>query len=370
LTAVALPSDRVPATREAARLFEAYSEQLLGYCLGRLGSRSEAEDAVQTTFLYAFRALRRGVVPECESAWLTTIARNACHSQRRTLSRRGPLSTDVDLDTVALARPDGDEDSVLLGLKEALASIPERQRQALLLREWQGLAPREIASRLGMSGPATHALLGRARKSLAQALTLPVRPVAGIAWLFVEIRSYVKAFFTGVSAKAAVAGVAIVGVGAGGVAAERSLADPSTPAAPAAVVDTPRVEMRATPPIVGTRTARVLAAPRERVENVERSSTRVAGTASDRGKITRVLVPTSPTRSGDPAGEPRTRDEQPPAAPDALADLPVKPPILRKAELPPVVVPPVDLPPIDLAPLPPIDLPPVELPPVELPLLP
>jgi hypothetical protein len=128
--------------------------------------------------------------------------------------------------------------------------------------------------------------------------------------------------------------------------------------------------MRATPPIVGTRTARVLAAPRERVENVERSSTRVAGTASDRGKITRVLVPTTPTRSGDPAGEPRTRDEQPPAAPDALADLPVKPPILRKAELPPVVVPPVDLPPIDLAPLPPIDLPPVELPPVELPLLP
>jgi RNA polymerase sigma-70 factor (ECF subfamily) len=375
LTAVALPSDRVPATREAARLFEAYSEQLLGYCLGQLGSRSEAEDAVQTTFLYAFRALRRGVIPECESAWLTTIARNVCHAQRRTLSRRGPLSTDVDLDTVALARPDGDEDSVLLGLKEALASIPERQRQALLLREWQGLAPREIASRLGMSGPATHALLGRARKSLAQALTLPVRPVAGIAWLVVELRSYLKAFFTGASAKAAVAGVAIVGVGAGGVAAERSLAYPSPPPAQAPVVDRPRTEMRATPPTIGTRTARFFAASRERVGNVERSRTRTAIAARDRGETIRVLAPTVPTRSGDPAGEPRMRDEQPqpPAAPDApVVDVPLKPPALPTAELPrvelpPVVVPPVDLPPIDLGPLPPIDIPPVELPPVELP---
>ncbi len=242
MTAIALPSDRVSATTEAARLFEAHSERLLGYCLGQLGSRAEAEDAVQTTFVYALRALRRGVVPENEAAWLTTIAKNVCHWQRRTLARRGPLSADLDLDTIALARPEPDEEGLLFGLEDALASIPEKQREALLLREWRGLAPREIATELGISGPATHALLTRARHSLARALTLPARPAAGIAWLVFELRSHVKALFGGASAKAAVAGVAIVSVGAGGVVAERTLVDPAPPVAPLTMVSTPETE--------------------------------------------------------------------------------------------------------------------------------
>jgi RNA polymerase sigma-70 factor (ECF subfamily) len=371
VNAVAYQTDSKRDEADVARLFEEHSERLLGFCLRQLRSRSEAEDAVQTTFLYALRALRRGVVPENEAAWLTAIAKNVCLWQRRTLARRGPLSTDLDLDTIALARPAGDEEGVLLRLKEALASIPERQRQALLLREWQGLPPREIASQLGMSGPATHALLNRARRSLAKALTLPVRPVAGITWLVFELGSYLKGLFTGASAKAAVAGVAIVGVGAGGVVAKRALVDPP-PTAAAPVVDRPRAgspAISAATPIVDTRTARFFAAPGERTERVGRSRTRAANPSRDRGETTRALLPTAPTRSDDPAGEPRTRDEQPPAlaGPDAPVDVPVKAPALPKVDLPPVVVTPVDLPPLDPGPLPPIDLPPVELLSAELP---
>jgi RNA polymerase sigma-70 factor (ECF subfamily) len=364
-------------------LYEEHSERLLGFCLRQLRSRPEAEDAVQTTFVYALRALRRGVVPENEAAWLTSIAKNVCHWQRRTLARRGALSTDLDLDTIALARPEGDEDGVLLGLEDALASIPERQRQALLLREWRGLAPREIATELGMSGPATHALLNRARQSLARALS-PVRPVAGLAWLVVELRSYVKALLTGASAKAAVVtGIAVVGVGAGGVVGERTLADSSSPDTPAPLVGEPRPETRATraTPIVDPETARQFASPRERGEQVGRSRVRrTETTAGGTGVTTRVLVPTVPTRSNDPAGQPRTREELPPRGSDGPADLPVEPPALPKVkppkqvappvDLPPVDLPPIDLPPVDLGPLPPIDLPPVELPPVDLPPLP
>lgn len=102
-------------TEEAGRLFEKHSDRIFAFCLRRLGSRSDAEDAVQTTFLYALRALRRGVVPECESAWLTTIAKNVCHWQRRTLDRRGSLTSDVDLDTIGLAMPDRDEEDLLVG---------------------------------------------------------------------------------------------------------------------------------------------------------------------------------------------------------------------------------------------------------------
>ena len=369
LTAVALPSDRVPATTEAARLFEAHSERLLGYCLGQLGSRPEAEDAVQTTFVYALRALRRGVVPENEAAWLTTIAKNVCHWQRRTLARRGPLSTDLDLDAIALARPEGDEEGLLFGLEDALASIPEKQREAILLREWRGLAPREIATELGISGPATHALLTRARHSLAQALTLLGRPAAGVAWLVFELRSYLKALLSGASAKAAVAGVALVGVGAGGVVAERTLADPAPPAGPSTVLSSPETQTRATGVAPQSARADVTAAvPGEREKQVGSTGEGKPTTTRDRSQTTRAVVPIAPPLPNGPT------DQQPqaPAGPDAPVDLPVEPPALPKAELPsvdapPVDLPPVDLPPLDLGTLPPVDLPPVDVPPVDLP---
>jgi 3-keto-5-aminohexanoate cleavage enzyme len=56
----------VPGAAAAGDLYERYSRQIFGYCLHQLGSREEAEDAVQTTFMNAFRGLQRGIVPELE----------------------------------------------------------------------------------------------------------------------------------------------------------------------------------------------------------------------------------------------------------------------------------------------------------------
>ena len=49
-------------------LYERHAQRVFRYCLSYLRKRDEAEDAAQTTFLYALRALRRGVVPSSESA--------------------------------------------------------------------------------------------------------------------------------------------------------------------------------------------------------------------------------------------------------------------------------------------------------------
>src|SRR5262249_58346797 len=62
-----------PSAAAASDLYERYSGQIYGYCLHQLGSREEAEDAVQTTFMNAFRGLKRGSVPELEAAWLFQI---------------------------------------------------------------------------------------------------------------------------------------------------------------------------------------------------------------------------------------------------------------------------------------------------------
>jgi RNA polymerase sigma factor (sigma-70 family) len=156
----------------AGSLCERYRTSILAYCWSRLGSREEAEDAAQTTFLNAFQALQRGVVPQFESAWLFAIADNVCRVRRRAAGRRSRVefARDVQMLEETAAAPQSDSDE-LLGLAEALARLPERQRHALLLREWHGLSYDEIARELEISHAAVETLLFRARRSLAQDLS-------------------------------------------------------------------------------------------------------------------------------------------------------------------------------------------------------
>ena len=162
------------ATAEAARaglLYERYSSRILGYCRSRLRSREEAEDAVQHTFLNAYRSLRGGVVPHAEAAWLFKIAANVCHERRRSAWRRSRIeavSDDGELRD-AVAPPTSAHDE-LAGLADALAQLTPNQRRAILLREWQGLSYREIAAELDTTEAAVETLLFRARRSLARKL--------------------------------------------------------------------------------------------------------------------------------------------------------------------------------------------------------
>jgi RNA polymerase sigma factor (sigma-70 family) len=162
------------ATRE---LYERYADQIFRYCLHQLGSREEAEDAVQSTFLNAFRGIKRGVVPDLESAWLFKIAHNVCLSRRRSSWRRGRIESPTDFEVVeelAAAPPRlADE---LIGLQDVLEQLPETQRRAILLREWQGLSYREIATELELSQAAVETLIFRARRSLATGLEEPPAP--------------------------------------------------------------------------------------------------------------------------------------------------------------------------------------------------
>ena len=133
-----LAPEAADATQE---LYERYGKQIYRFCLRELGNHEEAEDAAQTTFLNAFRGLDRGVAPEFESAWVYTIAHRVCVSRKRSSFRRGRVESTDDFDAiqelVASPSPEVDE---LFGLRNALEALPEQQRRALLLREWQGLS--------------------------------------------------------------------------------------------------------------------------------------------------------------------------------------------------------------------------------------
>jgi RNA polymerase sigma factor (sigma-70 family) len=400
--ATTAPTARPRGDAEAERLFAEHSDRIYGYCRRRLRSRSEAEDAVQLTYLHALRALRRGVVPESESAWLYAIAQNVCRTQHRTAARR-PLGDSTGLDT--LASPDHEDARDLLAeLPGALDSLPERQRRALLLREWRGLSADEIARELGMSAAATHALLTRARRSLAQALTVPGRAAASLGTLVYELRSWIKAAVGGLSAKAAVTTVAVVGVGVGGsVAVDRTLADSGS--TPAPVVDSPAVGEVDTGPTGAAEGSSPAASAGgavqgERAGSSQRDSAVLVSSARPGSSEDRAFVrPRTDGGGAAPPGEsppgeapapertPTTgdidpRSALPPVDPPPVPDVEVPPVDLPPVDVPPVdlppielpggVVPPVDVPPVDVPPVdvPPLDLPPVELPPVELPPLP
>jgi RNA polymerase sigma factor (sigma-70 family) len=165
---------RAPQAAATEGLYERHAAKILSYCLHQLGSREEAEDAVQTTFMNAFRALGRGVVPEAESAWLFKIAENVCLSRRRSSWRRGRIESPSDFDVIeeVVPGPSRQRDE-LIGIEDALASMPEQQRRAILLREWQGLSYREISDELELSQSAVETLIFRARRSLAQGLEQP-----------------------------------------------------------------------------------------------------------------------------------------------------------------------------------------------------
>ena len=354
------PSREDRSTETTASLFELHAEEVLAYCLRQLGCRAEAEDAVQTTFVYALRALRRGVVPECEAAWLIGIAKNVCRWQRRTASRRAVVP-DVDLDRIGLAPPDDDERELLMGLREALHSIPESQRKALVLREWHGMPSREIASELGLSATATHALLTRARRSLALALTAAQRPALGLFGLLLEFRAQIKALLGGAFAKAAVVTVAVVGGGSiGGVAVLEGGSDPksSTPARTTIATELERAD--AAP-------ARDQAAPSTTRGTTRPQPARVAARGGPRTAMASTVGFTSSASSDVPVdgADPGTTAGPPPTQP-ASPDSPSQEPAALPKHAPPVadVLPDVGLPPVEL---PPAELPPVELPPLDLP---
>ena len=155
------------ASRAVDDLYRRHGSEVYRYALAVLGNHADAEDVTQTTFLNAYRSIEQGVRPRKPSNWLLTIASNAIKQRFRQESSR-PRHVELD-DDVAGASPD--ETGPTVGeVLTALSRIPPQQRQAIVLREFEGRSYKEIAAILGVTTSALETLLFRARRSLAEEL--------------------------------------------------------------------------------------------------------------------------------------------------------------------------------------------------------
>ncbi len=155
----------------AKALMMRMTPRVLGYAARLLSDRTEAEDVAQEAMLRLWKIAPDWRQGEAKvTTWLYRVVTNLCTDRLR--KRR-----DVALD--AVAEPDDGRASVAQGMIEAeraaaltaaLASLPDRQRQAVVLRHLEGATNPEIAQVLEISVEAVESLTARGKRTLAAAL--------------------------------------------------------------------------------------------------------------------------------------------------------------------------------------------------------
>ena len=151
------------ARTDIDRLMRQHGSQLLRLCTMLLQDASEAQDAVQDTFLKAYRSWGGWRGEASEKTWLTTIAVNVCRDHRRSAwFRRIVRDKDVaDLPERGVPFPFPD-DTVIT----AVMALPDSLREVILLRYYQNMKQKEIAAALSLSDRAVRQRLQKANAIL------------------------------------------------------------------------------------------------------------------------------------------------------------------------------------------------------------
>jgi RNA polymerase sigma-70 factor (ECF subfamily) len=153
-----------------------HQHSVVGTAAKMLGSGADAEDIGQQVFVRVWKSAARYEPSAKFTTWLMTITRNLVFNELRRRQRTQQVSMDADqedamrhqfVDEEAQAPSEKLLDAELQGaIDAAIASLPENQRLAIVLRRFEGMPYEEIAKVLKTSVPAVKSILFRARAEL------------------------------------------------------------------------------------------------------------------------------------------------------------------------------------------------------------
>ncbi|HTX11949.1 MAG TPA: sigma-70 family RNA polymerase sigma factor [Solirubrobacteraceae bacterium] len=153
---------------EAVRfLYLRYKDNIYGYVLSIVRDAHEAEDVTQTVFMKLISSIERYEPRQVPfTAWILRVAHNVAIDSLR---QRRPVPCEEVIESSAPA--DDSSHDRRRGLEQALETLPEDQRDVVVLRHLVGLSPGEIAHRMGRTEASIHGLHHRARLALRRELT-------------------------------------------------------------------------------------------------------------------------------------------------------------------------------------------------------
>jgi RNA polymerase sigma-70 factor (ECF subfamily) len=161
-------------------LVSRHQDAVMNFIYHTIGDYHRAEDLCQETFIRVFRNARNYRSKDKFKSWLFKIAANLCRNELR-YRRRHPsdsleriLETEGGCDIFVDSSPMPDElyerkERAML-VRRAIENLPENQRLAIVMREYESLRYDEIAYALGCSVSAVKSIIHRARQNLRKAL--------------------------------------------------------------------------------------------------------------------------------------------------------------------------------------------------------
>lgn len=156
-------------------LVQRWEGQVLAFAIHMLGSREEAEDLVQDTFVKIFRNASGYRATGQFQAWLFRIAGNLARNKLRRRRIVRWISFDPATHQTADTGPSPEEallaGQTVLQVQAALSRLPGRQRQALVLHRYQGMRYKEIAAAMNTSLAGVESLIQRGMVALRRDLS-------------------------------------------------------------------------------------------------------------------------------------------------------------------------------------------------------
>lgn len=144
-------------------LMEQYEKEILNICFIYLQDLSLAEDALQETFLKAFKNLYRFRGECSKKTWLMRIAINTCKDIRRGAWYRF-VNRKIALESLPAQAAQSKAENVFITL--AIMELPSKEREVILLHYYENMTVTEVAQALGISCAAVSKRLKRARQKL------------------------------------------------------------------------------------------------------------------------------------------------------------------------------------------------------------